>query len=313
MGGVGEDRVRRQRPGLHQVERRWRMGIADREVFLGERKKPRWPSAWALRKAMSSSSARIDGRPPAKCSGRVRLRCAELLGLTKGSEALNFLWVVDFPLLAFVPEENKWVAVHHPFTRPKAEDMALLESGRICAKSAPWLTTWCSMAWNSAAARSGFTRSDLQARLFEVLGVGPEEQQQKFGHLLRAFSFGAPPHGGMALGLDRLVMLIAGAESIREVIAFPKNNRGVDLMTQLAGGGRFQAAARSLYPEHGEENAAAGLAGARHSDRRESDGPSLCCSPALSPTPWPAPLLLGRRDHSRSVRTRCAKSSRLLA
>jgi aspartyl-tRNA synthetase len=71
----------------------------------------------------------------------------------------------------------------------------------------------------------------LQARMFEVLGIGPEEQQAKFGHLLRAFSFGAPPHGGIALGLDRLVMLICGAESIREVIAFPKNNRGVDLMT----------------------------------------------------------------------------------
>ena len=162
--------------------------------------------------------------------GRVRLRVAELLQLTQKNDALNFLWVVDFPLLQFAAEENKWVAVHHPFTRPHPEDAALLDAGEFGKVRA----VAYDVVLNGVELGGGSIRIHepaLQARIFEVLGIGPEEQQVKFGHLLRAFSFGAPPHGGIALGLDRLVMLICGAESIREVIAFPKNNRGVDLMT----------------------------------------------------------------------------------
>lgn len=163
--------------------------------------------------------------------GRVRLRCAELLGLIKATaDQLNFLWVVDFPLLAFSPEESKWAAVHHPFTRPNTEDIPLMEAGEYAKMRA----VAYDVVLNGVELGGGSIRiheRDLQSKLFEVLGIGPEEQQHKFGHLLRAFSFGAPPHGGIALGLDRLIMLIAGADSIREVMAFPKNNRGVDLMT----------------------------------------------------------------------------------
>jgi aspartyl-tRNA synthetase len=169
--------------------------------------------------------------PIAEVLGRVRLRCADILGiLAAKKDELNFLWVVDFPLLAFSPEDNHWVAVHHPFTRPKAEDVPAMEAGEYAKVRA----VAYDVVLNGVELGGGSIRiheKDLQSKLFEVLGIGPEEQQVKFGHLLRAFSFGAPPHGGIALGLDRLVMLAVGAESIREVIAFPKNNRGCDLMT----------------------------------------------------------------------------------
>ncbi|HWB58567.1 MAG TPA: aspartate--tRNA ligase [Chthoniobacteraceae bacterium] len=162
--------------------------------------------------------------------GRVRLRVGDLLKLIPGNEVLNFLWVVDFPLFAYSPEDNHWVAMHHPFTRPKAEDIALMQAGDYGKVRA----VAYDVVLNGVELGGGSIRiheRDLQAKMFEALGIGPEEQQTKFGHLLRAFSYGAPPHGGIALGLDRFVMLAAGAESIRDVIAFPKNNRGTDLMT----------------------------------------------------------------------------------
>jgi len=198
--------------------------------FLGEQEK----AALAQRMDFQEGDVLFFGadkwEPACTTLGRVRLRVAELLQLTKGREDLNFLWVVDFPLLQFAAEENRWVAVHHPFTRPHPDDLGLIDAGEYGKVRA----VAYDVVLNGVELGGGSIRIHepaLQARMFELLGIGPEEQQVKFGHLLRAFSFGAPPHGGIALGLDRLVMLICGAESIREVIAFPKNNRGVDLMT----------------------------------------------------------------------------------
>jgi aspartyl-tRNA synthetase len=163
--------------------------------------------------------------------GRIRLRVAEIQKLTTGSEDLDFLWVTDFPLMQWSAEENKWNAVHHPFTRPKAEDLPLLEQKKFGEMRAEAYD----VVLNGVEIGGGSIRihePNLQAKMFEALGVTAEDQQAKFGHLLRAFRLGAPPHGGIALGLDRLVMLICGENSIREVMAFPKNNRGQELMTQ---------------------------------------------------------------------------------
>jgi len=162
--------------------------------------------------------------------GRVRVEIANMTELTKDSTAFNFLWVVDFPLLAHDAESQSWVAVHHPFTRPKTEDVPLLDAGdyaKVRAEAYDVVLNGYELGGGSIRIHE----KDLQAKMFSVLGVNEEEQAIKFGHLLDAFRFGAPPHGGLALGLDRVAMLACGEDSIREVIAFPKNNKGSDLMT----------------------------------------------------------------------------------
>jgi aspartyl-tRNA synthetase len=180
--------------------------------------------------------------------GRIRLRVAEMQDLHRGSanrpsgppegrtrpvasSDLDFLWVTDFPLLQFSAEENKWNAVHHPFTRPKAEDLSLLEQKKFSEVRAEAYD----VVLNGVEIGGGSIRihePQLQDKMFEVLGISPEDRQLQFGHLLRALRLGAPPHGGIAFGLDRLVMLICGEQAIRDVMAFPKNNRGMDLMSQ---------------------------------------------------------------------------------
>ena len=143
----------------------------------------------------------------------------------------DFLWVTDFPLFEWSPDENKWNAMHHPFTRPKAEDMPLFE-----AKKFPEVRAEAyDVVLNGVEIGGGSMRiyePPLQEKMFEALGITAEAQQAQFGHLLRALRLGAPPHGGIAFGFDRLVMLICGEQSIREVMAFPKNNRAMDLMSQ---------------------------------------------------------------------------------
>jgi len=168
--------------------------------------------------------------PACEVLGRIRLEVASLQNLLAGNEELDFLWVTEFPLLAFDEEENRYVAVHHPFTRPLKEDEEKLRQGELDNLRAQAYD----VVLNGYELGGGSIRiheSDLQSSMFSALGISEQEAQEEFDHILTAFKYGAPPHGGIALGLDRVVMLACKEESIREVIAFPKNNKGAELMT----------------------------------------------------------------------------------
>jgi aspartyl-tRNA synthetase len=141
----------------------------------------------------------------------------------------NMLWVLDFPLLEFSAEENRWVSRHHPFTSPVVDDMGLLETnpGAVRAQAYDLVLNGTEIGGGSIRIH----RSDVQARIFKTLGFSEVEARDKFGFFLEALEYGTPPHGGIALGLDRIVMILAGQASIRDVIAFPKTARGVDVMS----------------------------------------------------------------------------------
>jgi aspartyl-tRNA synthetase len=150
-----------------------------------------------------------------------RLRLAD-------DRVLAFAWVLDFPLLEWNEEEGRYQAVHHPFTAPLDEDLPYLETdpGRVRAKAYDVVANGYEVGGGSIRIH----RRDVQERMFRAIGMSDEEARSQFGHLLEAFEFGAPPHGGIAPGIDRLVMLLAGEPNIREVIAFPKTQRAADLM-----------------------------------------------------------------------------------
>ena len=161
--------------------------------------------------------------------GALRLEISRRLELTKDDD-YRFLWVTEFPLLEWSEEENRFVAKHHPFTSPMDEDLDILESdpGKVRAKAYDMVLNGCEVGGGSIRIHSGA----IQKRMFECLGFSKEDAQERFGFLLDAFKYGAPPHGGLAFGLDRLVMLITGAESIRDVIAFPKVKDASCLLTK---------------------------------------------------------------------------------
>jgi aspartyl-tRNA synthetase len=159
----------------------------------------------------------------------LRLRFGAQLGMIPAGEN-SLLWVTDFPLFEYSAEEGRAVAIHHPFTSPAEEDLDKLESAPLACRARAYDVVWNGTELGGGSIR--IHRRDVQERVFQQLGIGAEEARAKFGFLLDALSYGAPPHGGIALGLDRLAMLLCGAPSIREVIAFPKTQKAVDLMTE---------------------------------------------------------------------------------
>jgi aspartyl-tRNA synthetase len=145
----------------------------------------------------------------------------------------NFLWVIDFPMFEYDDEHRRWVALHHPFTSPNPDQFGILESDPGACLSAGY-----DLVLNGSEIAGGsirIHRQDVQQRVFNLIGLTDEQARVKFGFLLDALKFGAPPHGGIAFGLDRLVMHIVGTDNIRDVIAFPKTQSGGDLMTEAPG------------------------------------------------------------------------------
>ena len=168
-----------------------------------------------------------DAMKVRKQLGTLRLEMADRLNL-RDKNKFALLWVVDFPMFEWSDEENRLLAMHHPFTMPKPEDIPLLDTAPEKVRANAY-----DMVCNGVEVGGGSIRihdSELQAKIFKVLGFTAERAQQQFGFLMNAFKYGAPPHGGLAYGLDRWVSLFAGLDSIRDCIAFPKNNSGRDVM-----------------------------------------------------------------------------------
>ena len=160
--------------------------------------------------------------------GALRIKIGHEKGFLNG-KAWEPLWVVDFPMFDYDPEDKRWVACHHPFTSPKDEHLHLLatDPGKCLAKAYDLALN----GWELGGGSVRIHRADVQEQVFKALGIGEEEAQLKFGFLLDALKYGAPPHGGLAFGLDRIVTMMTGAESIRDVIAFPKTQRAQCLLT----------------------------------------------------------------------------------
>ncbi len=162
-----------------------------------------------------------------KALSELRLEMGTRSGL-RDKNTFSCLWVVDFPLLEFNEDENRYFAMHHPFTSPKPEDIALLDTNPAAVRANAY-----DMVINGVEVGGGSVRifnKELQAKMFDILGLSKEEAQHQFGFLMDAFQYGAPPHAGIAFGFDRLCSLFGGADSIRDFIAFPKNNSGRDVM-----------------------------------------------------------------------------------
>ncbi len=169
-----------------------------------------------------------DEKTAATAMGQIRLKLGRDLDLIK-SDALEFRWITDFPFAEWSKEDNRWAAMHHPFTSPRPADLDLLESDMGKVKALAY-----DLSLNGEEIGGGsirIHRPDVQKRVFSALGIAPEDAEKRFGFLLKALSFGAPPHGGIAFGIERIMMSLQGTDSIRDVMPFPKTQSGTCLMT----------------------------------------------------------------------------------
>jgi len=173
-----------------------------------------------------------DAMKTRKQLSELRLEMGRQLGL-RDPKKFSCLWVIDFPMYEWSDEENRLMAMHHPFTSPKPEDIPLLDTDPAIVRANAYdcVINGCEVGGGSIRIHD----AGLQQKIFEILGFTPEQAQMKFGFLMNAFKYGAPPHGGLAYGLDRLVSIFAGLDSIRDCIAFPKNNQGKDVMLGAPG------------------------------------------------------------------------------
>ena len=160
--------------------------------------------------------------------GPLRLHLGDKLGLIDKSR-FEFLWVTGFPMFEWLPDENRWKAAHHPFTSPTPEFEDTFDTDPVAARSQQY-----DMVLNGNEVGGGsirIHRQDVQRRVFGLLGISEQEAEEKFSFLLRALSMGAPPHGGIAYGIDRMAMILAGTDSLRDVNGFPKAQGGIDQLT----------------------------------------------------------------------------------
>jgi aspartyl-tRNA synthetase len=197
------------------------------DKFYNEAELKKWAEAMGAKEGDLMLLLAGETHKTRKAMSELRLEMGNRLGLRNRNE-FKILWVLDFPLLEWSEETNRWHAMHHPFTSPKPSDLGLLETDPASVRANAY-----DMVINGVEVGGGSIRIHdraLQAKMFDKLGFSPEEAQAQFGFLMNAFEYGAPPHGGIAFGFDRLCSLFGGSDSIRDFIAFPKNNSGRDVM-----------------------------------------------------------------------------------